>query len=307
MDDYEKLIEQIGKLKELVELEPELLGLIEKLEAKAASLEEDKPITAWDRVLAARERSRPQTLDYINRMFDGFIEMHGDRRFGDDKAMIGGIAWLDDIPVTVIGQEKGRSIKRRIYRNFGMPNPEGYRKALRLMKQAEKFGRPVICLVDTPGAYCGIGAEERGQGLAIAENLYEMAGLKTPIITVLIGEGGSGGALALAVSDLTYMLENSVFSVITPEGCASILWKDAKKAEQAAEAMKLTAEDLKSIGIVDKVFGEPEHYTRSNMDDLVLEIKTELIEKLTTLMALSSDELVERRQKKHMAIGRSKA
>lgn len=307
MDDYEKLIEQIGKLKELVELEPELLGLIEKLEAKAASLEEDKPITAWDRVLAARERSRPQTLDYINRMFDGFIEMHGDRRFGDDKAMIGGIAWLDDIPVTVIGQEKGRSIKRRIYRNFGMPNPEGYRKALRLMKQAEKFGRPVICLVDTPGAYCGIGAEERGQGLAIAENLYEMAGLKTPIITVLIGEGGSGGALALAVSDLTYMLENSVFSVITPEGCASILWKDAKKAEQAAEAMKLTAEDLKSIGIADKVFGEPEHYTRSNMDDLVLEIKTELIEKLTTLMALSSDELVERRQKKHMAIGRSKA
>lgn len=307
MDDYEKLIEQIGKLKELVDLEPELLGLIEKLETKAASLEKNKPVTAWDRVLAARERSRPQTLDYINRMFDGFIEMHGDRRFGDDKAMIGGIAWLDDIPVTVIGQEKGRSIKRRIYRNFGMPNPEGYRKSLRLMKQAEKFGRPVICLVDTPGAYCGIGAEERGQGLAIAENLYEMAGLKTPIITVLIGEGGSGGALALAVSDLTYMLENSVFSVITPEGCASILWKDAKKAEQAAEAMKLTAEDLKSIGIADKVFGEPEHFTRSNMDDLVMEIKTELIEKLTILMALSDDELVERRQEKHMAIGRSKA
>lgn len=210
----------------------------------------------YERVKLARDSARPTGLDYIRRIFKGFTELHGDRRFADDPAVVGGIARLDEKPVTVIAIEKGHTAKDRAYRNFGAPHPEGYRKALRLMKQAEKFGRPVICFIDTSGAYCGIGAEERGQGQAIAENLVEMTTLCVLVISVLIGEGGSGGALALAVADRVWMLQNAVYSVISPEGCASILWKDSSKAESAAASLKLTAEDAKSLGVVEKILSE---------------------------------------------------
>ena len=202
---------------------------------------------AFERVKLARDNHRPTGLDYIKNIFKEFIELHGDRRYADDPAIVGGLARLNGAPVTVIAIEKGHTAKERTYRNFGAPHPEGYRKALRLMKQAEKFGRPVICLIDTSGAYCGVGAEERGQGQAIAENLMEMSTLCVPILSILIGEGGSGGALALAVADRVWMLQNAVYSVISPEGCASILWKDASKAETAAESLRLTAEDAKVL------------------------------------------------------------
>lgn len=212
----------------------------------------------YDRVRLARDNNRPTGLDYIKNIFEGFIELHGDRRFSDDAAVVGGIARLNGNPVTVIAIEKGHTAKERTFRNFGAPHPEGYRKALRLMKQAEKFGRPIICFVDTSGAYCGIGAEERGQGQAIAENLMEMSTLCVPIISILIGEGGSGGALALAVADRVWMLQNAVYSVISPEGCASILWKDPTKAQSAAASLKLTAEDAKSLGIIERILSENE-------------------------------------------------
>lgn len=213
---------------------------------------------AYERVRLARESSRPTGLDYIKNIFKGFIEFHGDRRYADDTAIVGGIAKLCNIPVTVIAIEKGHTAKERSYRNFGAPHPEGYRKALRLMKQAEKFGRPIVCFIDTSGAYCGIGAEERGQGQAIAENLIEMSTLCVPVISILIGEGGSGGALALAVADRVWMLQNSVYSVISPEGCASILWKDAAKAEKAADSLKLTADDAKRLGVIERIIEERE-------------------------------------------------
>lgn len=213
---------------------------------------------AYERVRLARESSRPTGLDYIKNIFKGFIEFHGDRRYADDTAIVGGIAKLCNMPVTVIAIEKGHTAKERIYRNFGAPHPEGYRKALRLMKQAEKFGRPIVCFIDTSGAYCGIGAEERGQGQAIAENLIEMSTLCVPVISILIGEGGSGGALALAVADRVWMLQNSVYSVISPEGCASILWKDAAKAEKAADSLKLTADDAKRLGVIERIIEERE-------------------------------------------------
>ncbi|MCR4891359.1 MAG: acetyl-CoA carboxylase carboxyltransferase subunit alpha [Lachnospiraceae bacterium] len=211
---------------------------------------------AYDRVKLARDSKRPTGLDYIRNIFKGFIEFHGDRRYADDPAMVGGIARLDDCPVTVIAIEKGHTAKERNYRNFGMPQPEGYRKALRLMKQAEKFGRPIICFVDTSGAYCGVGAEKRGQGQAIAENLLEMSTLCVPIISILIGEGGSGGALGLAVADRVWMMQNAWYSVISPEGCASILWKDSGKADVAAESLKLTAEDARSLGVIERILSE---------------------------------------------------
>lgn len=213
-------------------------------------------VTAYQRVKLARDNSRPTGIDYLKNVFEGFVELHGDRSYRDDTAIVGGIARLNGVPVTVIAIEKGHSAKERAFRNCGAPHPEGYRKALRLMKQAEKFGRPVICFVDTSGAYCGIGAEERGQGQAIAENLMELSTLCVPVISVLIGEGGSGGALALAVADRVWMLQNAVYSVISPEGCASILWKDAAKAETAAEHLKLTAEDAKSLGIIERILSE---------------------------------------------------
>ena len=222
-------------------------------------------LTAWERVEISRSKERPTTLSYVQQIFDEFLELHGDRAFRDDGAVIGGIAMFGGQPVTVIGQQKGKNVKENIYRNFGMASPEGYRKALRLMKQAEKFGRPVVTFVDTPGAACGIEAEERGQGEAIARNLYEMSGLKVPVLSVVIGEGGSGGALAFAVADEVWMMENSVYSVLSPEGFASIIWKDSKKAKEAASVMKLTAKDLKKLGIVEHVIKEEEPLTRENM------------------------------------------
>jgi len=213
-------------------------------------------MTAYERVLEARAKGRATAVDYISNIFDKFLEMHGDRRFADDKCIVAGIGWLADIPVTVIGIEKGRNIKERGLRNSGSAHPEGYRKALRQMKLAEKFGRPVICFVDTPGAFCGIGAEERGQGQAIAENLMEMMTLKIPIISIVIGEGGSGGALALSVADEVWMLENAVYSVISPEGCATILWKDGNKNKEASECLKLTSGDLLKMGVIEQIVPE---------------------------------------------------
>lgn len=228
-------------------------------------------------VKLARSSDRPTGLDYIRNLTTDFVELHGDRRYADDPAIVGGIARLKGAPVTVIAIEKGHTAKERTFRNFGAPHPEGYRKALRLMKQAEKFGRPVICFIDTSGAYCGIGGEERGQGQAIAENLMELSTLCVPVISILVGEGGSGGALALAVADRVWMLSNAVYSVISPEGCASILWKDAKKAEEAAARLKLTSEDAKNLGVVERIvsekdLGEKPFYDRLR-EDLVQELE----------------------------------
>lgn len=221
--------------------------------------------TAYERVRIARGAKRPTGMDYLQNVFHGFFELHGDRRYADDPAIVGGLAWLGAVPVTVLAIEKGHTAKERIQRGFGAPQPEGYRKALRLMRQAEKFHRPVVCFVDTSGAGCNVGAEERGQGEAIAECLTTMSALQTPVLSILIGEGGSGGALALAAGDRVWMLENAVYSVISPEGCATILWKDAAKAEQAAEELKLTADDALALGVVESVIpeadlGEPEFY-----------------------------------------------
>ncbi len=223
-------------------------------------------LAPYERVKLARDSNRPTGLDYIRNIFTGFIELHGDRRFADDTAIVGGIARLNGEPVTAIAIEKGHSARERAMRNFGAPNPEGYRKALRLMKQAEKFGRPIVCFVDTSGAYCGIGAEERGQGQAIAENLMEMTTLCVPVISILIGEGGSGGALALAVADRVWMMQNAVYSVISPEGCASILWRDATKAEDVAASLKLTAEDAKSFGVIERILSEKDIGTKDFYD-----------------------------------------
>lgn len=232
-----------------------------------------KTLEAWERVQISRRNDRPVAGHYIEALFQDFIELHGDRYFADDPAIVGGIATFHGRAVTVIAQAKGQNTKENIGHNFGMPSPEGYRKALRLMKQAEKFHRPVICFVDTPGAFCGISAEERGQGEAIARNLYEMSALKTPILSIVIGEGGSGGALAMAVSDQVWMLENSIYSILSPEGFASILWKDSTKAAQAAKVMRLTAADLKEMGIVEKVFAEPEHFTAETMSNIADELE----------------------------------
>ena len=251
----------------------------------------------YTRVKLARESTRPTGLDYINHIFKGFMELHGDRRFGDDPAIVGGVAWLGETAVTVIAIEKGHTAKERSHRNFGAPHPEGYRKALRLMKQAEKFGRPIVCFVDTSGAYCGIGAEERGQGQAIAENLMEMSTLCVPVISVLIGEGGSGGALALAVSDRVWMLQNAVYSVISPEGCASILWKDAAKAEIAAASLKLTAEDAKSLGVIERILSENDIGKKAFYD----RIRTLLSEELREL--ITEPELVSKRYDRFRQIG----
>lgn len=255
--------------------------------------------TGYERVKAARSADRPTGLDYVNYIFSDFVELHGDRRFADDAAIVGGIARLGDRPVTVIAIEKGHNTKDRMARNFGMPHPEGYRKALRLMQQAEKFHRPVICFVDTAGAYCGIGAEERGQGQAIAENLVAMSGLKTPILSVLIGEGGSGGALALAVADRVFMLENAVYSVISPEGCASILWKDAARAEEAASCLKLTAHDALAMGITEEVIPEDQLGTPGFYDDLALKLR----QALGALEGLTVEQLLEARYQRFRKIG----
>lgn len=240
---------------------------------QAVDQAQNQKINAWDRVLLSRRKNRPVGSDYIRTLFQDFTEFHGDRLYGDDPAIIGGIAYFKERPVTVIAQEKGTNTKENIMRNFAMPSPEGYRKALRLMKQAEKFHRPVICFVDTPGAFCGLEAEERGQGEAIARNLYELSGLKTPVLSIVIGEGGSGGALALAVADEVWMLENSIYSILSPEGFASILWKDSTKAKEAAEVMKLTAGDLKKMGVIECVLEEPEQYTVQTMKPVVDQLR----------------------------------
>lgn len=254
---------------------------------------------AFEKVLASRAKDRPTGLAYISAIFDDFIELHGDRRFAEDTAIAGGVAMLNDMPVTVIAMDKGNTTKEKIYRNFGSPNPEGYRKALRLMKQAEKFNRPVICFVDTAGAFCGIGAEERGQGLAIAENLMEMMTLKVPIISIFIGEGGSGGALALAVADEIWMLENAMYSVISPEGCASILWKDPKKVKQAAESLKLTAQDLKGLGVIEEIIQEP----KKGFESVYKLLEAKLIETLSKSMKLPTQTLVQKRYERFRKFG----
>ena len=249
----------------------------------------------WDRVLEARNMQRPKALDYIENIFDDFMELHGDRLYGDDKAIIGGIGFLQGMPVTVIGEQKGKSTKENMERNFGMPNPEGYRKALRLMKQAEKFNRPIITFIDTPGAYPGIGAEERGQGEAIARNLLEMSTLKVPIICVVIGEGSSGGALAIGVGDRILMLENSIYSILSPEGFASILYKDSSLYKKAAKEMKITAKDLKELGVIDEIIKE---------DNIFENTKKSIVKNLEKLLKTEKDKLLEERYQKYMKIGK---
>lgn len=256
-------------------------------------------ITPYDRVRTARSSKRPTGLDYINNVFTNFFELHGDKRYADDSAMIGGIAYLGDTPVTVIAIEKGHTAKERNDRRFGNPNPEGYRKALRLMKQAEKFNRPIICFIDTSGAYCGIGAEQRGQGQAIAENLMTMMQLRVPIISILVGEGGSGGALALAVADRVWMLSGAVYSVISPEGCASILWKDATKAEIAAESLKLTAEDALSLGVIERILKDDD----IDSQEFYNRMRNDLIQTMQTLSA--DKQLLDHRYERFRKFGRS--
>ena len=250
---------------------------------------------AWERVTISRKNDRPVGQDYIRTLFSDFLEFHGDRCYGDDPAIIGGIARFAGIPVTVIAQAKGKSTKENVAHHFGMPSPEGYRKALRLMKQAEKFKRPILLFVDTPGAFCGIEAEERGQGEAIARNLFEMSSMKVPVLSVVIGEGGSGGALALAVADEVWMLENAIYSVLSPEGFASILWKDSKRASEAAEVMKLTAADLKKLGVIEAVIAEPEVYTEETMQSVVFVLQKKITEFLDTHCNFSPEELAVQR------------
>jgi acetyl-CoA carboxylase carboxyl transferase subunit alpha len=260
-------------------------------------------ITDWQRSQLARHPKRPYTLDYLERICERFEEIHGDRHFGDDPAIVAGLGWIDGNPLMIIGQEKGRDTKQKILRNFGMPKPEGYRKALRMMKLAEKFKRPVLCLIDTMGAYPGIEAEERGQAEAIARNLLEMAKLRVPIVAVVIGEGGSGGALALGVADRVLMMEYAVYSVISPEGCASILWKDASMAPKAAEALKLTAPNLKALGVIDGIVPEPLGGAHADWDGAAQNLKEAVINAFSELADLSAEELVESRYQKFAAMG----
>jgi acetyl-CoA carboxylase carboxyl transferase subunit alpha len=264
----------------------------------------EKNMTIFEKIQYTRSGKRPTAAAYIDALFTDFIQLHGDRRFGDDSAVIGGIAMLDNTPVTVIGIEKGCDTKDKIQHNFGQANPEGYRKALRLMKQAEKFHRPVITFVDTAGAYCGIGAEERGQASAIAENLYEMMTLKTPILSVVIGEGGSGGALGLAVADTVWMLENAYYSVVSPEGCASILWKDAAKASEAAQALKPDAESLYGLGIIEKIIPEPKDFSvDTEKDTFFHSLQAELTDEVRTLQSKQTDILLAHRYEKFRKVG----
>ena len=266
-----------------------------KEEKKSRKRKKEKEMTAWEKVEAARDSKRLTSLDYIETIFDSFMELHGDRAFRDDGAVVGGLAVLDGQPVTVIGVQKGRNTKDNITRNFGMPSPDGYRKALRLMKQAEKFNRPVICFIDTPGAFCGIEAEERGQGEAIARNLLEMSDLKVPVLSIVIGEGGSGGALALGVANEVWMMENATYSILSPEGFASILWKDSKKAKEAAEVMKITAKDLLELGIVEQVIPEDIPACRDNLEELSKDMKSRMMEFLEKADGKSGEGLAAQR------------
>ena len=294
----------IDKIVEREEMKDTLASILSMHEKKEMSVEEtradvenfwnDKKTSgksAWDTVLLSRKGDRPVATDYINAIFDDFIEFHGDRYYKDDGAIVGGIATFKGMPVTVIGQQKGKNTKDNILRNFGMPSPEGYRKALRLMKQAETFGRPIICFVDTPGAFCGIEAEERGQGEAIARNLFEMSDLKGPILSIVIGEGGSGGALAMAVANEVWMMENSIYSVLSPEGFASILWKDSKKAPEAAKVMKITARDLYEMKLVEHVISEEEPASQHNIDVIAEDISNGLTEFIKKYSCMAGEEI----------------
>jgi len=281
---------------------------IARLEVKSRSLTEQifKALTPWQISQLARHPQRPYTLDYINKMFTGFEELHGDRSYGDDAAIVGGIGRLDGVPMMVIGHQKARETKEKIRRNFGMPRPEGYRKAKRLMEMAERFSMPLVTLIDTPGAYPGVGAEERGQSEAIARNLFVMAKLKTPIVCIVIGEGGSGGALAVGVGDRVMMLQHSTYSVISPEGCASILWKSAEKAPDAAEAMGITSERLKDLGLIDEIIEEPLGSAYRDIDEMALRIKQVISRNMIELSDLSLESLLNTRYQRLMSFGNYK-
>lgn len=301
-----RLREKINELEQFTaDSSVDLSEEIRTLKIRLKNLEEDiyGNMEAWDRVQVARHPQRPTTIDYIAEVFEDFIQLHGDRNYGDDGAIVGGIAFYESTPVTVIGHQRGKDTKENVKRNFGMPHPEGYRKALRLMKQAEKFNRPIICLIDTKGAYPGKAAEERGQSEAIARNLVEMAGLTVPVISIVIGEGGSGGALALGIANHIHMLEHSTYSVISPEGAASILWKDPSLSKQAAEAMKITALDLKEMGIIDEVIPEVLGGAHRDPKGQSIYIKEAIQKSLTKLQAMTAVEIVEDRYKKFREIG----
>jgi acetyl-CoA carboxylase carboxyl transferase subunit alpha len=278
---------------------------VSKLETKSKALTRTifSGLSSWQISQLARHPQRPYTLEYIVRLFSEFHELHGDRCFADDHAIIGGVARLEGMPVMIIGQQKGRDTKEKLLRNFGMPRPEGYRKALRLMRMAEQFKLPVLTFIDTPGAYPGIGAEERGQSEAIARNLFVMAALRTPVICTVIGEGGSGGALAIGIGDRTLMLQYSTYSVISPEGCASILWKSAEKAEDAAEALGITSDRLLELGLIDRVIEEPLGGAHRDVDTMASNLKSALLEELQQMTNVPADELVENRYQRLMAYG----
>lgn len=299
--DLEQKIEEMRKYSDSLDLVDEIL----KLEDKVKQLRESiySKLTRWQRVQLARHPDRPYTLDYISMMMTDFVELHGDRGVRDDKAIVGGFARIDGDPVMVIGHQKGRDTKSNVYRNFGMPNPEGYRKALRLMRMAAKFQRPIITMLDTPGAYPGLEAEERGQAEAIARNLFEMSHLPVPIIVVIIGEGASGGALGIGMGDRILMMENTWYSVISPESCSSILWRSWDYKEQAAEALKLTAPDLLAQGIIDRMVSEPIGGAHRNPQDAATGLKSVLLDELRRLKKLKPEKLVEKRIEKFAAMG----
>ncbi len=308
--EFEKPIihlkDKIEELKNLtLDSEIDLTEEIKTLEKRLAVLEDDiyGNLKPWDRVQMARHQQRPTTLDYIEQLFEDFIEFHGDRLYGDDEAIVAGIALYHNQPITVIGHQRGKNTKENIRRNFGMPHPEGYRKALRHMKQAEKFNRPIICFIDTKGAEPGKEAEERGQSGAIAQNLMEMAGLTVPVICIVIGEGGSGGALALGVGDKIFMLENSTYSVISPEGAAALLWKDASQAQRAAESMMITAYDLDELHVLDGIIPEPKGGAHRDVEYQANEIDKVITSALKELSKLSADTLLEKRWEKYKNIG----
>jgi len=309
--EFEKPVVDLEKQIEELKLFSQQKGIdmaeqIAALEQKAVTMRSEiyRNLTTWQRIQIVRHPKRPTCLDYIGMLFNNFIELHGDRLYRDDPAMVGGIAYLDNLPVTVIGQQKGRDTKENLSRNFGLPHPEGYRKALRLMKQADKFKRPVICLVDVVGAYPGVEAEERGQGEAIAGNIRDMANLRVPVIVVITGEGGSGGALATGVGNRVLMMENAYYSVISPEGCASILWKDSSKAPEAARALRISAADLLNMGIVDEIIAEPLGGAHKNPAEAGKNLKEALLRNLLPLLKKSPTELLEERYQRFRNYGK---
>lgn len=304
LEKQESLALLENKLTELKKIEEDgsvdISAEIEMLQEKISKMQIEiwNHLEPWDRVQLARHAGRLTGLDYIENIFEEFREFHGDRFYRDDASIVGGIAFFEGKPVTIIAQQKGRNTKDNIKRNFGMPNPEGYRKALRLMKQAEKFRRPILCFVDTPGAFCGIGAEERGQGEAIAKNLMEMSALTVPVLSIVIGEGGSGGALAMAVGNEVWMLENAIYSVLSPEGFASILWKDSKRAKEAANVMKITAQDLLELGVIEKIIKEPVGGIEQNPQETIDAMKDGFREFLERMSKKTAEELIQERYEK---------